>query len=413
MNSDLQKNNPKLYKQYFNEIPKVFDIGGDFLISATNMDIVDVDGKPYLQMVSRFYSPKYVDQLDSDKNPFECSESFTLMAELDKNKKLTGKGVTISADTHGKAPAFIIVHNYGGEDKGVYYIPSADENTFYNVADRSQISKALSIQRSFEKKNRALRIILDSIDKYIKPNKDDSLAAKAYANGKEFGKKEYSPEYIAKWQNMQKQIAAEKTQVAADEKLVENETLNVEGHVSNFQHTVELNSDAAFITNHAQYWGKLMQIEMKKQNLDRLTPEIAKDTAHRANIKFGLSLYQFCASRECLSVNWKYGQELAEIYLKEPSEIQSVKEQREATQDKISQPEQSNDNSTRLGKLRNRIAKGFDKVTEATGMQKTAETIFHKDIRTEPVKMGKGVKKFEENMDKIIDKVISNNKVKQ
>ena len=415
MNSDLQKNNPKLYKKYFNEIPKLFkSISDNFLVSATNMDIVDVDGKPFLQVVSRFYSPNYADQLRSDRDPVEYSQSYTLMAELDKNKKLTGKGVTISADSYGTPPTSIDVQIYGGKKSGVVYmISSADKNTFYNVADRSQISEALSIQRGWEKKERTTQAILDIIDKYIKPNKDDSLAAKAYADGKEFGKKEYSPEYIAKWQDLHKQIAAEKTQVAADEKLIENETLNVEGHVRNFEHTLKLNSDAALITNHAQYWGKLMQIEMKKQNLDHLTPEVAKDTAHRADMKFGLSAYQFFASRDCLGVNWKYGQELAEIYLKDPAELQALKDQREATQDKISQPEQSNDNNTRLGKLRNRIAKGVDKVTEVTGMQKAAETIFHADIRTEPVKMGQGVKKFEKNMDKIIDKVISNNKVKQ
>lgn len=407
MNHELKKSNPKLYDKYFDEIPIAFkSISSDFLVSATDMDIVDVDGKPFLQMVSRFYSPKHLDSFRLKNDPVEYSQSCTLMAELDENKKLTGKGVTISADSYGTLPTSIDVKIYGGEDNGVVYmISSADKTTFYNVADRSQISKALSIQRSWEKKEHTTQAILDNIDKYIKPNKIDSLAAKAYADGREFGKNEHSPEYIEKWQEMQKQIATEKAQVAADEKLIENETLNIEGHVNNFEHTVKLNSEADFITNHAQYWGKLMQIEMKRQNLDHLTPEIAKDTAHRANMKFGLSAYQFFASHNCLSVNWKYGQELAEIYIKDPSEIQAIKEQRNAIQDK--------DSSTRLGKLRKRIARGVDKVTEATGAQKIADAVFHKDIRTEPIKMGEGVKNFEKNMDKIIDNVMSNKKIKE
>ena len=413
MNSELKKSNPKLYNQYFNEIPKKFEhISLDFLASAINMEIVNIEGKPFLQVESHYYNPEYVDKLSRDSSRVQLSESYTLMAQLDENKKLTGNGVTIDAFSYGNPPAGITVSTYENGDNCVYNISSATDS-YYNVADRSQISTALSSQRGWEKKSHFIQEILHNIDTYIKPNKLDALAATAYANKQEFGKKEYSPEHVEAVLNIHKKIEQENKQIALDETLIAEEKLNVEGHTENYKNTVEANSGAgSVIVKHARYWGKLMQIEMKKQNLQHLTPEIAKDTAHRADMKFGLSAAQFFASRNCLNINWKYGQELAEIYKDNPADISK---RRAATENNSLQAKQNRkqEAETRLGKLRNKIAKGVDKVTEVTGIQQAAEKLFHKDIRTEPIKMKKGVKKFEKDVDNIIDKVISNKNVKQ
>lgn len=67
---------------------------------------------------------------------------------------------------------------------------------------------------------------------------------------------------------------------------------------------------------------------------------------------------------------------------------------------------------TRLGKIRNKLAKGVDAVTKMTGMQKIAQKTLHKNIAIEPISAKAGVKKFEKNVDKVIDKIVSNKKVK-
>lgn len=135
----------------------------------------------------------------------------------------------------------------------------------------------------------------------------------------EAGKRAYeeykkTPEYKAKQLAAEQKQIKQKAQEAADNILIKNEVLNVEGHKRYWSESVEKNISGMgkSIIEYADRWGKLMQAEMKKQGLDHLTPELVRETDRRADI-YGMSGASASFGRNLLIMSWKHGKELAEI----------------------------------------------------------------------------------------------------
>lgn len=122
-----------------------------------------------------------------------------------------------------------------------------------------------------------------------------------------------SPKYQADQIAAKQREAKQKLQEAEDNKLIKDESLNLDGHKRYWTEMVEKNVDKFKSTlQFAERWGKVMQAEMKKQGLEHLTPEMVKETRLRADI-YGMSGTTAALARNLLVMSWKHGEELAKI----------------------------------------------------------------------------------------------------
>ena len=125
-----------------------------------------------------------------------------------------------------------------------------------------------------------------------------------------------SPEYKAEQIAEAKRRAEQRSQEMADDALIKDETLNIEGYQLYFDQILAINSRSKLskdIIDYAVRWGKLMQAEMKKQGLKHLTPELVKDTENRVAMN-SLCGHTASIGRSILIETWKYGEELAQNY---------------------------------------------------------------------------------------------------
>ncbi len=102
-------------------------------------------------------------------------------------------------------------------------------------------------------------------------------------------------------------------QVRVIEKMAQKEELDTTGHNLYFKDLKKNNTDAygKAIVGYAELWGKVMQIEMKK-NKGRLTKNIVEYADGIANKKYGgISGYMYYSAQKILATCWKYGFKLA------------------------------------------------------------------------------------------------------
>ncbi len=104
---------------------------------------------------------------------------------------------------------------------------------------------------------------------------------------------------------------AKKLKKVADDKLIEGEEYNADGHKLYFDQEVAKSAEE-FNTSSVAYalrWGKLMQAEMKRQGLSVPTWQLVEDAQKRANI-YGKYAAHYGAT--LLMATWKYGVEAAD-----------------------------------------------------------------------------------------------------
>lgn len=102
-------------------------------------------------------------------------------------------------------------------------------------------------------------------------------------------------------------------QVRVIEKMAQKEELDTTGHNLCFKNLKENNTDdyGKAVIGYAELWGKVMQIEMRK-NKSHLTKNIIEYAEGIADEKYpGISGYMYHSAQKILATCWKYGFKLA------------------------------------------------------------------------------------------------------
>lgn len=118
----------------------------------------------------------------------------------------------------------------------------------------------------------------------------------------------------------------EEKKAKADDELIKYEVLNIDGYKNYFDQCVAKSSaiygefTGNAMKDYAVRWAKLMQAEMKKQNLEHLTKDLVYNTSSRAHAieskhphATGIHTEKKHDITCWLAVAWKHGEELAEI----------------------------------------------------------------------------------------------------
>lgn len=115
------------------------------------------------------------------------------------------------------------------------------------------------------------------------------------------------------------------------DKKIENETLDVTGHSTEYASAKkQLEKDYGHILDFTNRWGCLMQVKMKEQNKS-LTADMHSKSLEEAKVGVDVDPIAYTVTTQLLSVTWKYGEDFAKY---EGMDLASVKEARVAFADK-------------------------------------------------------------------------------